>query len=89
MHGQKNIKLQQYIIIHFNLIGDEFWSLDYRQAILTRNFKKQLYAVHIKFNVIWDPIKLTPVFKQNFNSGVNFIGFRMTLNLICPTCNRF
>ena len=66
-------------------MGDKFRSLDHPQAIFTRTFKNWLHVVHIKFNVMWDPI----LFEQNFNTGVSFMGSHMTLNLICTACNRF
>jgi len=48
-----------------------YYLTDWGQVLVIRpssahpytEFKKSLHAVHTKFSVIWDPIKLTPVFK--------------------------
>ena len=29
------------------------------------------------------------LFKQNFNTGLNIMGYHMTLNLMCAACDRF
>jgi len=42
-----------------------YYLTDWQQVLVISPslHKKKLHVVHIKFSVIWDPIKLTPVLK--------------------------
>ena len=58
-------------------------------AINQLHVERIKHVEHIKFNVMWDPIKLTPELKFCLKADVNFVGSHKTLNLICTSYTSF
>jgi hypothetical protein len=53
------------------------WQMGFNSA-----FKGLIYRRQHNYLII-------TLFKHNFNTGVRFMGYLMTLNLMCTKCNRF